>query len=82
MLLNLDTITTDAYFKLMDLDRKLVGTYNYLGIAYYWHYDFRHYLRDATPDKRKKVHNTFLVYNLKVDEVSQMHWKLLEQIIK
>jgi len=82
MLLNLDTITTDAYLKLYDLDSKLVGTYNYLGIAYYWHYAFRHYLRDATPDKRKKVHNTFLVYNLKVDEVSQMHLELLEQIIK
>ena len=32
-LLNLDTITTEAYIKLKELDEKFIGTYNYLGIG-------------------------------------------------
>ena len=81
-LLNLDTITTDAYIKLKELDEKFIGTYNYLGIAWFWNYEFRHYLRDASINERKKVHNIFLTYNLNVSDATELHYQIIKETLK
>ena len=81
-LLNLDTITTDAYLKLFDLDKQFIGTFNYLGIAWFWHYEFRHYLRDASINDRKKVHNIFLTYNLNVSDATELHYQIIKETLK
>ena len=47
--INIETITFDAFCKLDKLDRSLVGTPDYMGLAYFWGCNgVKHYLREAT----------------------------------
>lgn len=67
-------LTSTAYYSLHALDEKtLVGTPDYLGLAYFWNYEYRHHLRDATPKQRKAVHDAFLAKGLTVDGASEEH---------
>jgi len=63
MNINLNTISNAAFSKMYELDKQFIGTENYMGLAYYWNYEYRHYLRDAKPYIRMKVHNSFLLEN-------------------
>ena len=69
--------TLDAYLKVAKLDKTFIGTPNYMGVAYFWHYEYRHYLRDASEIERVRVHKRFLKAGLRVDGCSKKH----EQII-
>lgn len=80
--MNLDTLTLEAYRKLYELDEKFIGTENYMGIAYFWNYSFRHYLRDATNYQRVKVHKGFLDHNLNISDETVIHWQIVKDIIK
>lgn len=80
--INLNTITFEAFRNIHDVDQNLIGSPNYIGIAYFWHYAYRHYLRDASIYKRKKVHQLFLLNNLNVSEASDMHLAIIKKIIK
>jgi len=53
-------VCTNAFRKLLELDSSLIGTPDYMGLAYFWHYTYRHYLRDASPINRHKVHSAFI----------------------
>jgi hypothetical protein len=80
--MNLDTLTLKAYQKIYELDEKFIGTENYMGIAYFWHYAFRHYLRDAADYQRVKVHKAFLDHNLNVSDDTVLHLQIIKNIIK
>lgn len=80
--MNLNTITLKAYSALYEIDQTFIGTENYMGIAYFWHYAFRHYLRDASYYERITVHKTFLYHNLSVSDETQLHWQIVKDIIK
>lgn len=80
--MNLDKLTYKAYSKIYDLDKSFVGTVDYIGIAYYWAYEYRHYLRDATIYQRKKIHDTFLSENLEVYGESFLHFEIIKKYIK
>ena len=47
-----------------DLDCTLIGTENYMGMAYFWDHDVKHTMRDVTPKVRKVIHDTALRENL------------------
>ena len=53
-------LTLSGMIALKEIDNFLVGTSYYMGLAYFWHYDYRHYLRDKTPNKLKKIHDLFI----------------------
>ena len=80
--MNLDALTLEAYQKLYELDEKFIGTENYMGVAYFWHYAFRHYLRDATTEQRKKVHSKILENNLGVSDETVIHWQIIRDVFK
>lgn len=80
--MNLNTITLKAYTALYEIDQTFIGTENYMGIAYFWHYAFRHYLRDASDYERIIVHKAFLAHNLSVSDETQLHWQIVKDIIK
>ena len=80
--MNLNTLTYKAYSSLYDIDQTFIGTENYMGIAYFWHYAFRHYLRDATDYQRVRVHKAFLDHNLNVSDETVLHWQIVKNIIK
>ena len=65
--------TLDAYLKVAKLDKTFIGTPNYMGVDYFWHYEYRHVLRDASPLKRVRVHHKLLKAGLKVDGSSDLH---------
>jgi hypothetical protein len=70
--------TLDAYMKVLKLDKTFIGGPNYMGVNYFWHHEYRYYLRDASESKRVRVHHKLLKAGLKVDGCSDLH----EQIIK
>jgi len=58
--INLETASFEAYSAINKLDKSFVGTENYLGLAYFWDHEIKHYMRDATIAKRKKIHELLL----------------------
>ena len=50
------------------LDKSYVGTSNYMGLAYFWDHEVKHWLRDATPFQRVKVHKAFIANNVPFDK--------------
>lgn len=76
-------IPHNAYMLLLALDNELVGTPEYMGLAYFWHYDYRHYLRDATPSKRRKIHRLALENG--VDPCTEDNpevWRIIKSVLK
>jgi hypothetical protein len=80
--INLNTISNQALVKIYDLDQSFINTNNYLGIACFWSYEYRHYLRDATIGQRKKVHKLFLKNNLVIDHATEKHLEIIKTITK
>ncbi len=80
-IINLETASFHAFDKIMDMDRSFVGTEHYLGVAYFWNYAYRHYLRDCTIAKRKRVHKLFLKLGLDVDGESQAHEDAITKVL-
>jgi hypothetical protein len=80
--INLNTITSQAFVKIYEIDKSFINTNNYLGLAYFWAYEYRHYLRDSSIAQRKKVHNLFLKNNLIIDSVSEKHFEIIKLITK
>lgn len=80
--INLNTISSNAFLKIYEIDQNFINTNNYLGIAYFWSHNYRHYLRDASIAQRKKVHKLFLQNNLIVFEDSEKHFNIIKQVTK
>ena len=80
--LNLETITMDALSALLEVDRKFRGTDDYMGLAYFWAHDYKHYLRDASIAKRRVVHKKLLEEGLEVTVVSSRHEYIVVSICK
>ena len=80
--INLNTIAYEAFVKIYDLDQSFINTNNYIGLAYFWAYEYRHYLRDATIAQRKKVHRLFLKNNLIIDQASEKHFNIIKSVTK
>ena len=72
--LNLKAITWKAHLKLMDVDKKFIGTKDYMGLVYFHNYGYRHILRDdPSIYQRRKIHAELLKRGLKVDVMSKEH---------
>ena len=58
---NLHTsVSFKAWQSISDLDSSFVGTKDYIGVAFFWDHAVKWWLRDATPAKRRKIHNLIL----------------------
>ena len=80
--INLETISWEATDALIKLDETYVGTPSYLGMAYFWAYEYRHYMRDASIAQRVKVHKKWLKAGLDFLETSQHHWDIIGEVLK
>jgi hypothetical protein len=58
--INMNTASPTATQDLYALDRTYVGTENYLGLSYYWDHEVKHWMRDTSIAKRKKIHELLL----------------------
>jgi hypothetical protein len=63
---------------LLQLDEKFIGTNSYLGLAFFWSHDYRHYLREQSPTRLQKIHQELLKAGLTPHGVSSEH----EAVIK
>lgn len=59
-------LTMPACQALWDLDCSFAGTPNYMGFAYFWDIAFKWWLRDASPAKRRRVHEALRCAGLPV----------------
>lgn len=73
---------TCAFSKLIEMDNGFIGTENYMGLAYFWHYSYRHYLRDCSPVKRKKIHAAWLKADLALIEKTPAHDAILRSVMR
>ena len=74
-------LTFEAFEGIFKLDKTFVGTSNYLGLAYFWAYEYRHYLRDCTMAKRRKVHKKFMQADLELHGESEKHLDIIETVL-
>ena len=77
-----EKITTKAYGEILKVDNELIGTPDYMGASYFWNYDYRHYMRDASFLIRQKVHKYFMDAALPTDGTSDQHLKIILKYCK
>lgn len=80
--INLETATWETTEALFKLDKTFIGTPHYMGLTYFWAYEYRHYLRDASIYQRKRVHKKWLDAGLPFEEVTQQHWDIIGKVLK
>jgi hypothetical protein len=66
-------LTLRAFEAVLTLDEKLVGTPDYMGVAGWWAYEYKWWLRAATPRQRKRAHDAILAAGLPLDGESAHH---------
>jgi hypothetical protein len=66
-------VTGEGTLKLLALDESFIGTPDYMGIAYFWNYRYRHSLRGAKAGRRVRVHAALLKAGLPLDGESPAH---------
>ena len=71
-----------GFNRLLNLDDSFIGTPDYMGLAYFWHYDYRHYLRDASAYQRVRIHKMFLKLKLPVASASPQHLFVIRHVTK
>ena len=59
-------------------DEQNIGTNKYQGLAFFWAYDYRHYLRHLDSKVLKKIHDDFLIQELKLYGVSRAHQDIID----
>lgn len=79
---NVGSIPMNSWMMIHELDQKLTGTPDYMGMTYFWGYEYRHYLRDASPSQRRRVHKQFLDQGLDVAGESQEHLRIIRSVLK
>jgi cellulose synthase/poly-beta-1,6-N-acetylglucosamine synthase-like glycosyltransferase len=72
--------TGKAEEAIMWLDAGFVGTPDYMGMSWFWHYEYRHYMRGATYSQRRRVHAAFLKSGLPVDGESDEHEAIVRKL--
>jgi hypothetical protein len=65
--------------KFLELDASFIGTPDYMGVAYFWHYDYRHYLRDSSPYRRRLVHKHLMAAGLDPAGNTSAHTAIVER---
>jgi hypothetical protein len=76
-----ENISFKAYRTIRELDETFVGTPDYMGIAYFWNYEYRHSLRDAPAKKRRAVHEAFLKAHLAPADESPQHEAIVKKLV-
>jgi len=79
-MLNTNTLSMEAYCAIRKLDDSFVGTHKYIGIAWFWNYEYRHSLRGASYYRRRLVHKALLADGLNLGGKSEEHRCIIERI--
>lgn len=66
----------------LDLDKSFIGTPDYMGHAYFWAYEYRHYLRDSSRYRRRLVHKHLMAAGLEPGGESPAHAAIITRYAK
>ncbi len=72
-----DSLTWAATDALLSLDARFIGTPDYMGMAYFWAYEYRYPMRGASYGERRRVHAALLAAGLAVDGESDAHTAII-----
>lgn len=78
--INLNTVSSEIFSALSDLDQKHVGTEHYMGIAYFWGQDTKHQLREASIAQRKRIHKKWLAESLDLLGATDRHFDIIQEV--
>ena len=73
-------LTFRATMILHRIDDSMIGTPDYMGLAYWWANEYKHHLRAATPAERKRAHDKLIAEGLALDGVSDRHQQIIFKI--
>lgn len=86
MTINIDLpdVTIGAMMKLTEADRQLVGTPDYMGLAWFWKSSNpqKQVFSTASIKNRRKIHNEYLAQGLDIDGDSGIHRMIVHRILK
>jgi hypothetical protein len=81
-LINLDALPYEAFLDLEKLDKGYIGTPNYMGLAFFWAWEYGHYLREASLSQRRRVHKQALDLGLDMVAVGVEQWQLIGRVLR
>jgi hypothetical protein len=73
-------LTFRMHMILNRIDDAMIGTPDYMGLAYWWAEEYKHHLRAATPGERKRTHDKLIAEGLPLDGVSDRHKEIIYAI--
>ena len=80
--MNLGDISLIARMNILRLDKKYIGTENYMGVAYFWGHEYKHTLRELSYAKRRKIHNIGIDKNIDFINPNKEAWYLIAEVLK
>ena len=80
--LNLNTASPKAISNILNIDKKYVGTEDYLGLAYFWGHEYKHTLREISIAKRRKIHKLGLERKIDFIKPNKQAWHLIAEVLK
>jgi len=80
--INLNAISWGASGEIYKLDKKFIGTEDYMGVAYFWSHEYKHFLRDFTVSQRRRIHKKALKLKVDFTEVGAKQWELIGEVLK
>lgn len=80
--LDTDALTPRATDALIAVDKSLIGTPDYMGVAYFWHHDYRHTMRETSYAVRRRVHGKMLKEGLDVSGSSPAHFAIIATYVR
>lgn len=70
-------LTFRMFVILMRIDEAMIGTPDYMGIAYWWDHEYKHTMRAATPRQSKRAHDAIVAAGLLPAGVSDKHREII-----
>jgi hypothetical protein len=80
--INTNGLTWEATKGLLKLDETFISTHDYMGIAYFWNYEYRHSMRPMTYAVNRRIHKALLNAGLEVNGEGPRHKKIIEKMTK
>jgi hypothetical protein len=81
-IISINIYTHPAFDAIVATDYNFIGTPDYMGVAFYWNLEYKHYLRDASFVQRRRVHHMFIKAGLELDGMSDAHHAIIFKALK
>ena len=63
---------------LRKLDKSFIGTSEYMGFAWFWDHEIKHYMRDSSTKQKKYIHESFVLNNVPFKKCNNSNDKYFE----